>query len=73
MANADITKADRIWRAVGMKIRSSCGEQKFYDYGTHRLRLSLRSGALLQPASTNVANKTTRYRMILLGCYTSRN
>ena len=43
MANADITKADRIWWAVGMKIRSSCGKQKFYDYGTHRLRFTARA------------------------------
>ena len=32
-----VTKADRIWWAVGTKIRSGCGKQGLYDCGTHRL------------------------------------
>jgi hypothetical protein len=29
--NAHITKADRIWWAVGMKISSGCCKQKLHD------------------------------------------
>jgi hypothetical protein len=32
VSNAHITKADRIWWAVGMKISSGCGKQKLYDW-----------------------------------------
>ena len=54
--NAHITKADRIWWAVGMKISSGCCNQELYDWihgrflqfrsrdlrGTHRLRFPAR-------------------------------
>jgi hypothetical protein len=40
--NAHITKADRIWWAVGKKIRSGGGKQEFYDCGTHRLGFTAR-------------------------------
>jgi hypothetical protein len=40
--NAHITKADRIWWAVGMKISRGCCKQKLDDRGTYRLGVTAR-------------------------------